>query len=178
MMTFGCLLVLDICDLVGVLTGSHKLTFALQARGSIFDPHEEVLQLGERPLGAEHERLLGTGVATANRAPGVVAMTATATVQGVGVSRGLPVAKVWAVTASANAPGHPGLFNGFADHNTVLLELLGQDGIEKRVAAAVERQDENGEDLGLLQVNQVEPTTGSQGKESNGCPANKIGENQ
>ena len=55
------------------------------------------------------------------------------------------------MSASSNASGHSALLNSLADHNTVLLELFGEDGVEEGVAAAVERKDEHSEDLGALQ---------------------------
>ena len=54
--------------------------------------------------------------------------------------------------------------------DTVLLELLRQDGVEERVAARVEGQDEDGEDLGLLQGDQVEARARRQGEEGDGGP--------
>ena len=54
--------------------------------------------------------------------------------------------------------------------DAVLLELLGQDGVEEGVAARVEGQDEDGEDLGLLQGDQVEARARRQGEEGDGGP--------
>jgi len=54
--------------------------------------------------------------------------------QTVGVSRRLPVAEVGAVSTPADASGHSGLFDGFAYHHAVFLELFRQYGIEKRIA--------------------------------------------
>ena len=54
--------------------------------------------------------------------------------------------------------------------DAVLLELLGQDGVEEGVAARVEGQDEDGEDLGLLQGDQVEPSASRQGEKGDGSP--------
>ena len=65
-------------------------------------------------------------------------------------------------------PGVPGTNLAYGD--AVLLELLGEDGVEKGVAARVEGQDEDGEDLGLLQGDQVEASASRQGEEGNGGP--------
>jgi len=53
-------------------------------------------------------------------------------------------------------PGNPGFFNCLANHDTILLELFGQNGVEERVETRVQWQDEDGEDLGLLEINQIE----------------------
>ena len=58
--------------------------------------------------------------------------------------------------------------------DAVLLELLGQDGVEEGVAARVEGQDEDGEDLGLLQGDQVEPSASRQGEKGDGSPKDII----
>ena len=73
--------------------------------------------------------------------------TAAATVETVGVGRGLSVAEVAAVSAPADAPGHATLLYRLADHHTVLLELLGQDGVQEGVAAAVQGQYKDREHL-------------------------------
>ena len=49
-------------------------------------------------------------------------------------------------------PGDPGFFNCLANHDTILFELLGQNGVEERVEARVQRQDKDREDLGLLNI--------------------------
>ena len=51
--------------------------------------------------------------------------TAAATVETVGVGRGLPVAEVAAVATPPDAPGYSALFYCLTDHHTVLFELLG-----------------------------------------------------
>ena len=62
---------------------------------------------------------------------------ATAAVETVGVCWCLSVAEVAAVAAPSNAPGHSALLYCLADHDTVLLKLLGQNGVEKRVTTRV-----------------------------------------
>ena len=57
-----------------------------------------------------------------------------------------------------------------ANGDAVLLELLGEDGVEEGVAARVEGQDEDGEDLGLLQRDQVQARARRQGEEGNRRP--------
>lgn len=49
----------------------------------------------------------------------------------------IPITEIRAVPASANSSGNPRFFNSFANHNTILLKLLGQNGIEEWVAATV-----------------------------------------
>ena len=49
----------------------------------------------------------------------------------------IPITEIGAVPASANSSGNPRFFNSFANHNTILLKLLGQNGIEEWVAATV-----------------------------------------
>ena len=100
--------------------------------------------------------------------------TATAAVETVGVGRGLSVAEVAAVPAPSYTTGHSTLLNSLADHHAVLLELLGEDGVEEGVAAGVEGQHEHGENFGSFQGYQVE-TTGSAGREeSNWKPADEV----
>ena len=57
-----------------------------------------------------------------------------------------------------------------ANGDAVLLELLGEDGVEEGVAARVEGQDEDGEDLGLLQRDQVQARARRQGEEGDRRP--------
>ena len=86
-------------------------------------------------------------------------MTASSRIQRVSVGRGLPkmkivkliknqklstlimytipITEIGAMSASANSSGNPRFFNSFANHNTILLKLLGQNGIEEWVAATV-----------------------------------------
>ena len=49
----------------------------------------------------------------------------------------IPITEIGAMSASANSSGNPRFFNSFANHNTILLKLLGQNGIEEWVAATV-----------------------------------------
>ena len=57
-----------------------------------------------------------------------------------------------------------------ANGDAVLLELLGEDGVEEGIAARVEGQDEDGEDLGLLQRDQVEARARRQREEGDRRP--------
>ena len=57
-----------------------------------------------------------------------------------------------------------------ANGDAVLLELLGEDGVEEGVAARVEGQDEDGEDLGLLQRDQVQARARRQREEGDRRP--------
>lgn len=43
-----------------------------------------------------------------------------------------------------------GLLDGFTEHDAVLFKLLREDRVEKGIAAGVQRQDEDGKDLGLF----------------------------
>lgn len=94
------------------------------------------------------------------------------------IRRRVPIAEIRTVPTPADAPRHPGLLDGLADQHAVLLELLRQDGIEERVAARVERQYEDGEDLGLLQGNQMQSEGGRQGEKGNRRPADKVRKDQ
>lgn len=96
----------------------------------------------------------------------------------VGVGRRLAVAEVGAVAATADAPGDARLLDRFADEHAVLLELLGEDGVEEGVAARVERQDEHGEHLGLLQRDELQSERRRQREERDRRPAQKVGEHQ
>ena len=62
---------------------------------------------------------------------------ATAAVETVGVCWCLSVAEVAAVATSPDTAGHSALLYCLADHDTVLLKLLGQNGVEKRVTTRV-----------------------------------------
>ena len=57
-----------------------------------------------------------------------------------------------------------------ANGDAVLLELLGENGVEEGVAARVEGQDEDGEYLGLLQRDQVEARARRQREEGDRSP--------
>ena len=57
-----------------------------------------------------------------------------------------------------------------ANGDAVLLELLGEDGVEEGIAARVEGQDEDGEDLGLLQRDQVQARARRQREEGDRRP--------
>ena len=50
----------------------------------------------------------------------------------------IPITEIGAMSASANSSGNPRFFNSFANHNTVLLKLLGQNGIEEGIATTVQ----------------------------------------
>lgn len=82
------------------------------------------------------------------------------------------------MTASADPAGHARLLDGLADEDAILFELLGQDGVEERIAAGIERQDEDGEDFGFLERNELEAGGGRQREKSDGRPAQEIGEDQ
>jgi hypothetical protein len=96
----------------------------------------------------------------------------------VGVGRRLAVAEVGAVAAAADAPGDARLLDRLADEHAVLLELLGEDGVEEGVAARVERQDEHGEHLGLLQRDELQSERRRQREERDRRPAQKVSEHQ
>ena len=105
-----------------------------------------------------------------------VGATAAATVETVGVGRSLSVAEVAAVATPPDTSRHSALFYCLADHHTVLLELLGEDGVQEGVAAGVQRQNEHGKYFGSFQGDQME-TTGSAGREeSDWKPADEVGE--
>ena len=98
----------------------------------------------------------------------------TAAVEAVGVGRGLPVAEVATVATSPDTAGHSALLYCLADHHAVLLELLGEDGVEEGVAAGVQGENEDGEHLGSFQGYQVE-TAGCAGREeSDWKPADEV----
>ena len=102
--------------------------------------------------------------------------TATAAVETVGVGRGLSVAEVAAVPAPSYTTGHSTLLNSLADHHAVLLELLGQDGVQEGVAAGVERENKDCEDLGSLQRYQMETAGGAGCEEGDRKPADEVSE--
>ena len=110
---------------------------------------QQTLDLVQRPPRADLLHLLDVAVAV-DAVLGVGPAPAPA-VEAVGVGGGLAVAEVAAVAAPPDAPGHAALLYRLADHHAVLLELLGQDGVQEGVAAAVERQHKHREHLGGLQ---------------------------
>ena len=106
---------------------------------------QQTLDLVQRPPRADLLHLLDVAVAV-DTVLGVGPAPAAA-VEAVGVGGGLAVAEVAAVSAPADAPGHATLLYRLADHHTVLLELLGQDGVQEGVAAAVQGQYKDREHL-------------------------------
>ena len=64
------------------------------------------------------------------------------------------------------------------EEGTDLFELFGEDGVEERIAARVERQDEDGEDFGLLERHELEAAGGRQREEGDGRPAQEVGEDE
>lgn len=101
-----------------------------------------------------------------------------AVAEAVRVARRLAVAEVGTVAAPADAARHPRLLDRLADHDAVLLELLREDGVQERVAARVERQDEHGEDLGLLERDEAEAGRRGEREERDGRPAEEVGEHE
>ena len=125
----------------------------IQLPVDVLEPTEESLQLVQRPPGADLVRLLGVAVAVpavVHVVPRVAAAT-TATVDAVRVRRRLSVAEVARMSTPTDSSGHSRLLDRLADHHAVLLELLGQDGVEEGITAGVERQNKDSEDLGSLQ---------------------------
>ncbi len=55
------------------------------------------------------------------------------------------------MTAPTDPARHPRLFDSFADHDAVFLELFSQNGVKERVATRIQRQYEDGEDFRFLQ---------------------------
>lgn len=80
--------------------------------------------------------------------------------------------------ASPDPSGHPGLLDPLADEHAVLLELLGEDGVQEGVGAAVEGQHEDGEHFGLLQGDEVGAGHGRQREEGDRGPADEVGDHQ
>ena len=78
----------------------------------------------------------------------------------------------------SDASRNPRLFYGLADHDTIFLELFGQDCVEEGIAARVERQDENGEDFGRVQRDEVGSKTRRQSQEGDRGPTDEVGEHQ
>ena len=163
------LLLLDLGDLIIPLVLRIKLVHVLVAT-------QEALDLIHGPPGRDLLDLLDVAVAV----DGVLSVGAApaAAVEAVGVGRGLAVAEVARVPTPSNAPRDPTLLDGLADHHTVLLELLGQDGVEEGVAAAVKRQHEHGEHLGRLQRDELRPAGRGHGEESDREPTYKVGEDK
>ena len=105
-----------------------------------------------------------------------VRTAATATVQTVGVGWRLSVTEVAAVAAPPDTPGYSALLYSLAYHHTVLLELLGEDGVEEWVAAGVQWENKDSENLGSFQGYQME-TAGCTGcEESDRKPADEVSE--
>ena len=156
------LLLLDLGYLVGVLVGTwpvpHRFPHAQQPARLTEDPLARsplpvLPSLLGRPL------LIPQQFRVAGARGGVVVLVFTRRPVGqtVGVGRRLPVAEIRTVPATTYPPCHPALFDRLTYHHTILLELFGQDRVQERVAARVEREDEHGEDLRLLQRHQLEP---------------------
>jgi hypothetical protein len=72
---------------------------------------------------------------------------ARAAVETVGVGWRLAVAEVAGMAASPDAACHARFLDGLADHDAILLELLGENGVKEGVETAVQRQDEHSENL-------------------------------
>ena len=163
------LLLLYLCDLIIPLVLRIELVHILVAA-------QEALDLVQWPPGRDFLDLLDVAVAM-DGVLGVGAAPAAA-VEAVGVGRSLAVAEVARVSAPPDAPGHSALLDRLADHDAVLLELLGQDGVEEGVAAAVKRQHEHSEHLGRLQRYQLGAASCGHREESDGEPTNKVGEDK
>ena len=116
---------------------------------NIFISTQQTLDFVQRPPRSDLLDLLDIAVAV-NRVLGV-GSTSTPAVETVGVGWSLSVTEVAGMTTSPNTSGNSALLDGLADHHAVLLELLGEDRVEERVAAAVQRQDKDGENFGSLQ---------------------------
>ena len=148
----------------------------IQLPVDVLEPTEESLQLVQRPPGADLVRLLGVAVAVpavVHVVPRVAAATAAA-VDAVRVRRRLSVAEVARMSTPTDSSGHSRLLDRLADHHAVLLELLGEDGVEEGVAAGVEGQHEHGENFGSFQGYQVEATGSAGREESNWKPADEV----
>lgn len=102
---------------------------------------------GEKEIECVTDLTLTVGASVFGRVP----------LDAVGISGRLSVTEIGTVSAASDAAGNPRLLDGFADHDAVLFELFGQNGVEERVAARVERQDEYGEHFGLLQRHELQP---------------------
>ncbi len=73
-----------------------------------------------------------------------------AAVEAVGVGWRLAVAEVAGMAASPDTACHARFLDGFADHDAILLELLGENGVEEGVETAVQRQNEHSENLNKI----------------------------
>ncbi len=73
--------------------------------------------------------------------------TAGAAVEAVGIGGRLAVAEVAGMAASPDAACDARFLDGLADHDAILLELLGENGVEEGVETAVQRQHEHSEHL-------------------------------
>ena len=99
-------------------------------------------------------------------------------IERISVGRCLSVTKVRTMSAPSNASSDSRFFNGLADHNAILLELLGQNSVQERIATTVQGQDENGEDLGLFKIDQVYSSSRSQSEKGDGRPTDKVRKDQ
>ena len=192
------LLLLDLGDLISVFVGrgGRLAHFALRRP----DPAEESAERRAEPAEAAVAVVSVVMMAVMSRRTGrigqfvffvveqspalVAALTGAAifgrisVAQTVGVARRLPVAEIGAVAAAADASRHPRLFDSLADEDAILFELFRQDGVEERIAAGIERQDEDGEYFGFFQRHELETGSGRQREEGDGCPAEEIGEDE
>ena len=82
------------------------------------------------------------------------------------------------MSASSDTSSDSRFFNGLADHNAILLELLGQNSVQEWIATTVQGQDEDGEDFGLFKIDQVYSSSSCQGEKGDWCPANKVRKDQ
>jgi len=172
------LLLLDLGYLVRVPVAAHVLPAGLRLAAHA---GREPAELDREPLVQRLVRLDGLvvqqlDVAAARRVRVVV--PGRPVDQAVGVGGRLPVAEVGAVPATADAPGDARLLDRLADHHAVLLELLGEYGVQERVAARVQRQHEHGEHLGLFQGHEPHPADGGQRDERDRRPAQQVGEHE
>ena len=152
----------------------------IQLPVDVLEAAEESLQLVQGPPGADLVRLLRVAVAVApvvHVVPRVAAAT-TAAVDAVRVGRRLSVAEVARMPTPTDSSGHSRLLDRLADHHAVLLELLGEDRVEERIAAAVEGKDEHREDFRRLQGDQTRSPGRCEGKEGDGEPADEVGEDE
>lgn len=196
------LLLLDLRDLVSVLVGPGAMAVVCPAVKAEQQPAGLPQQPQARirpPRVAHHRRprarprarvasssdagggdasAFGEKLGTAAGASLVSVLSGGTVHQAVGVGRRLAIAEIGAVSAASYSSGHPRLLYGLADEHTVLLELFGENGIQERVAAGVERQDEDREDLGLFQSDELQSEGRGEGEESDGGPADEVGEDE
>ena len=116
---------------------------------NIFVATQQTLDFVQRPPRSDLLDLLDVAVAV-NRVLGV-GSTSTPAVETVGVGRSLSVTEVAGMTTSPNTSGNSALLDGLADHHAVLLELLGEDGVQEGVTAAVQGKNKDGENFGSFQ---------------------------